>query len=257
VTTVNLHTGGRPREDWRLRDGEIETLRTAWYGLHFPLAPHWRRGNSSSSAKTVRPRARFGACVASAVAAEQSGADVVLFADATDWYCPGWSGTASSPTCSTAPPIPTGVTTEPDHCRRGAADVGDRVHVGPVDVVRRAPITSPRWCSRSITPTQGRCRWSSAGSDRPHASNGISRIAPRTSCGTASRSSGSSSVRPSRLVPRSRVEVRSWCLARPVSATPPRCARGRRDDETLELVAVTPTADGVIRAGPTRTSLGK
>jgi phthiodiolone/phenolphthiodiolone dimycocerosates ketoreductase len=137
---------------------KIETLRTAWYGLHFPLAPALASGGTQFIVgEDGEAAGRFGACVASAVAAERSGAHVVLFADATDWYCPGsvWNGELSD--LLDGAPDPHGVfTTEPIIAAAGALTSEIEFMWGPVDVVRRAPINIAQMVLTLDHATKGR-----------------------------------------------------------------------------------------------------
>ncbi len=135
-----------------------ERVRIIRYGLHFPLAPALASGGTQFAVGEQGEKAgRFGASVASARAAEQEGADAVLFADATDWYCPGsvWNGELSDLLVDA--PDPHGVfTAEPIIAAAGAQT--DRIEFmwGPVDCVRRAPINIAQMVLTLDHATQGR-----------------------------------------------------------------------------------------------------
>jgi phthiodiolone/phenolphthiodiolone dimycocerosates ketoreductase len=160
-------------------DTTRETIRLHSYGLHWPLPPALMAGGTAFGIGEEPPRAdRFENSVNSAVAAEQSGMDGVLFADATDWYCPGsvWNEELCDMLASA--PDPHGVfTSEPIIAAAGA--VTERVEFmwGPVDCVRRAPINIAQMVLTLDHATRGRASVILAQGQADHMrQTGISRI---------------------------------------------------------------------------------
>jgi len=134
----------------------MQNIRVHQYGLHWPVPPALSAGGSAFLVGDDRTD-RFAASVGSAVAAERAGADGVLFADATDWYCPSsvWNEELSDLLADA--PDPHGVfTSEPIIAAAGA--VTERVEFlwGPVDCVRRAPINIAQMVLTLSHATRGR-----------------------------------------------------------------------------------------------------
>jgi phthiodiolone/phenolphthiodiolone dimycocerosates ketoreductase len=234
-----------------------QKLRTAGYGLHWPLPP---KLTSGGAAFVVGPEARntgrFGASVGSAIAAEQSGADVVLFADATDWYCPDsvWNDDYSD--LLTDAPDPNGVfTAEPIIAAAGALTEHIEFIWGPVDVVRRAPVNIAQMVLTLDHATRGRISVVLGQGQIDHMrQTGISRI------GTKDKLfDGVQIIR--KLIRQTEpfaFRGRVWKFDRGALATPcygdkpPDVLVAGSTDETLQLVGR--HADGWLGALPTRPS---
>ena len=137
---------------------DSSVLRFHTYGLHWPLPPALKAGGSAFAVGEDAGRGEFFQdSVGSAVAAEASGFDGLVFADATDWYCPEsvWNGELSDLLIDA--PNPHGVFgSEPIIAAAGA--LTDRVEFiwGPVDCVRRAPINIAQMVLTLDHATQGR-----------------------------------------------------------------------------------------------------
>ncbi len=133
-------------------------LRFASYGLHWPVPPALMSGGSGFTVgEGAGSFSHFDNCVQSAIAAEQGGSDAVLFADATDWYCPAsvWNEELSDILADA--PDPHGVFTAEPIIAAAAAQT-ERVEFiwGPVDCVRRAPVNIAQMALTLHQATKGR-----------------------------------------------------------------------------------------------------
>ena len=160
-------------------DTRRDTVRLHSYGLHWPLPPALMAGGTAFGIGEEPPREnRFETSVSSAVAAEQSGMDGVLFADATDWYCPGSVWNEELCDMLAGAPDPHGVfTTEPIIAVAAGATEHIEFVWGPVDCVRRAPINIAQMVLTLDHATRGRMSVILAQGQADHMrQTGISRI---------------------------------------------------------------------------------
>jgi phthiodiolone/phenolphthiodiolone dimycocerosates ketoreductase len=230
-----------------------DTIRLHSYGLHWPLPPALMAGGTAFGIGEEPPRTdRFQTSVSSAVAAEEAGLDGVLFADATDWYCPGSVWNEELCDILADAPDPHGVfTCEPIMAAAGA--VTERVEFvwGPVDCVRRAPINIAQMVLTLDHATRGRMSVVLAQGQADHMrQTGISRI------GTKDKLWDGVQI-VSRLIRDTEpfsFRGRVWKFDRGALATPyygdtpPQVLVAGSGDETLELVGR--FADGWVDAIP-------